>query len=212
MNRLRETLNVLMTHGYFCKAAFDVAGFLMLLAWTIVLRSEVCLLLTGIFLLFLVWETDKAWNKEHRAELLRKLGDKSDEVVLLEGKVRQMEEEIGIYKALTTARKDNPIKSNRIVSDKTFAIRLKSFVSEVNVCDPCSEDEQEYLLDVAGRLLKWQTRTVRKDSEEYRYLERIGLMPEPSPNLQEHEEAASNPKRRKKVKRKTKTQQDENKD
>lgn len=212
MNRLRETLNVLMTHGYIWQAAFDVAGFLTLLALTIVLRSEVCLLLAGIFLLFLVWETDEAWNKEHRAELLRKLGDKNDEVVLLEGKVRQMEEEIGIYKALTTARKDNPIKSNRIVSDKTFAIRLKSFVSEVNVCDPCSEDEQEYLLDVAGRLLAWQTRTVRKDSEEYRYLERIGLMPEPSPNLQEHEEAAAKPKRRRTVKRRTKTQEDENKD
>ena len=60
MNRLRETLNVLMTHGYIWQAAFDAAGFLTLLALTIVLRSEVCLLLAGIFLLFLVWETDEA--------------------------------------------------------------------------------------------------------------------------------------------------------
>ena len=33
----------------------------------------------------------------------------------------------------------NPIKDNRIVNSKTFAIRLRDFISNVEVNDPCSE-------------------------------------------------------------------------
>ena len=39
----------------------------------------------------------------------------------------------------------NPIKDNRIVNSKTFAIRLRDFISNVKVNDPCSEEEKEYL-------------------------------------------------------------------
>lgn len=69
----------------------------------------------------------------------------------------------------------NPIKNNRIVSDKTFAIRLKNFIKDVKVCDPCSEDEQEYLLNVADRLIKYQIETVAEQSE-IDYLKRINLL------------------------------------
>ena len=68
----------------------------------------------------------------------------------------------------------NPIKNNRIVSSKTFAIRLKSFISNTKVHDPCSEEEKEYLLHVAENLLKYQIQTVT-DEEEINYLKRLHL-------------------------------------
>ena len=68
----------------------------------------------------------------------------------------------------------NPIKDNRIVSSKTFAIRLRNFISNVKVNDPCSEEEKEYLLRVAENLLYYQIQTVT-DEEEINYLKRLNL-------------------------------------
>lgn len=70
---------------------------------------------------------------------------------------------------------NNPIKDNRIVSSKTFAIRLKSFIEEVRVNDPCSEEEKEYLLNVANNLLNYQIQTAT-DEEEINYLKRLKLL------------------------------------
>lgn len=70
---------------------------------------------------------------------------------------------------------NNPIKNNRIVSSKTFAIRLKSFVEDVKVNDPCSEEEKEYLLNVSNQLLKYQIQTAT-DEEEINYLKRLNLL------------------------------------
>lgn len=72
---------------------------------------------------------------------------------------------------------NNPIQNNRIVNDETFAIRLKSFIKEVKVCDPMSEEEQEYLLAVAGMLLDYQVETAT-DNDEIDYLKRIGIWKE----------------------------------
>ena len=69
----------------------------------------------------------------------------------------------------------NPIKDNRIVSDKTFAIRFKNFIKDVHVNDPASDEEKEYLLSVANQLLKYQIQTVTKDSE-INYLKRLNLL------------------------------------
>ena len=63
----------------------------------------------------------------------------------------------------------NPIIDNRIVNDTTFAIRLKSFIDKVNVCDQPSEEEKDYLLMVADRLLRFQIGTAT-DSNELAYL------------------------------------------
>lgn len=72
----------------------------------------------------------------------------------------------------------NPIKNNRLVSNKTFAIRFKNFVESVNVADACSEDEKDAMLNVANSLLNYQLHTVDDtDTEETEYLERIGLYP-----------------------------------
>lgn len=69
---------------------------------------------------------------------------------------------------------ENPIKDNRIVNDKTFALRFKNFIQNVNVCDQPSEEEKDYLLMVAKRLLKYQTETATYE-EEVNYLKRLGL-------------------------------------
>ena len=69
---------------------------------------------------------------------------------------------------------DNPIKDNRIVNDTTFAIRLKSFIDKVDVCDCASEEEKEYLQRVAAKLIKYQVET-STDEEEVNYLKRLGL-------------------------------------
>ena len=63
----------------------------------------------------------------------------------------------------------NPIKDNRIVNDTTFALRFKNFIQNVNVCDQPSEEEKDYLLMVADRLLRFQIETAT-DSKELAYL------------------------------------------
>ena len=64
---------------------------------------------------------------------------------------------------------ENPIKDNRIVDDKTFALRLKNFIENVTVCDQPSEEEKDYLLMVAESLLRFQVGTAN-DSKELAYL------------------------------------------
>ena len=67
------------------------------------------------------------------------------------------------------------IKDNRIVSDRTFANRLKNFLSEIRVSDPMSEEELDYLIRVADRLLMYQIDTVT-DQREKDYLIRCNLL------------------------------------
>ena len=69
----------------------------------------------------------------------------------------------------------NPIKYNRIVFDRTFAIRLKAFVEDVQVCDCAGEEEKDYILMVANNLIKYQVKTAT-DEEEVNYLKRLGLL------------------------------------
>lgn len=69
----------------------------------------------------------------------------------------------------------NPIVDNRIVSDKTFAIRLLNFIRDVDVNDPASDEEKCYLLDVAQSLLDYQIKTA-KDELEISYLKFNNLL------------------------------------
>lgn len=69
----------------------------------------------------------------------------------------------------------NPIKNNRIVSNETFAIRFKNFIKDVQVNDPASDEEKEYLLNVANQLLKYQIQTVTEDTE-INYLKKLNLL------------------------------------
>lgn len=68
----------------------------------------------------------------------------------------------------------NPIKDNRIVFDKTFAVRLKLFIDGVNCCDCAGEEEKEYFQMVAIRLIKYQVETAT-DESEINYLKNIGI-------------------------------------
>ena len=72
-------------------------------------------------------------------------------------------------------RFSNPIKDNRIVSDRTFAIRLKTFIEGTVVNDAISEEEKEYLLNIANQLLQYQIQTAT-DKEEIDYLKRLNLL------------------------------------
>ena len=67
---------------------------------------------------------------------------------------------------------NNPIKNNRIVSDKTFAIRFPDFVLHTNVSDAISDEEKQYLLKIAEDLLYYQIETAT-DELELKYLNNI---------------------------------------
>lgn len=69
----------------------------------------------------------------------------------------------------------NPIIGGRIVSDVSFALRLKHFLEQTDVCDQSGEEEKDYLLWVANNLLKYQTATVT-DKDEINYLKLNGLI------------------------------------
>lgn len=70
---------------------------------------------------------------------------------------------------------NNPIIDNRIISSKTFAVRFKSFIENTNVNDAMSEEEKDYLLNVANQLLQYQIQTAT-DKEEIDYLKRLKLL------------------------------------
>lgn len=68
---------------------------------------------------------------------------------------------------------ENPIKDNRLVRDKTFAIRLLSFAFYTNASrDASSEDEKESMISYSCKLLEYQIETAT-DEEEISYLERV---------------------------------------
>lgn len=59
----------------------------------------------------------------------------------------------------------NPIIDNRIINDKTFALRLVSFINDTIANDCASTEEKRYLLDMAKNLLKYQVVTAKEQSE-----------------------------------------------
>ena len=67
---------------------------------------------------------------------------------------------------------ENPIKDNRIVKDKTFALRLLGFALDINCADACGEDEKESMVSYSTSLLKYQIETAT-EQDEIDYLERF---------------------------------------
>lgn len=67
------------------------------------------------------------------------------------------------------------IKDNRIVSDRTFAIRFRNFLKDIKVNDPASEEELEYLKCVAKELVIHQFDTVVDESEKDYLLRCLGV-------------------------------------
>lgn len=73
----------------------------------------------------------------------------------------------------------NPIKDNRIVDSKTFAVRFKQFLDwipkEFYMSGPHILEEYEYMKDIADSLLKYQIQTVTNE-EEINYLKMLNLL------------------------------------
>tara|TARA_R110002049_G_C9175744_1_gene562613 strand:- start:11906 stop:12160 length:255 start_codon:yes stop_codon:yes gene_type:complete len=66
---------------------------------------------------------------------------------------------------------ENPIKDNRIVNDKTFALRFLSFVTDIQCNDAFDETEKESMISYSTSLLKYQIDTAT-DETEINYLKR----------------------------------------
>ena len=73
----------------------------------------------------------------------------------------------------------NPIKNDRIIDSKTFAIRFKQFLNwipkEFYMSGPHILEEYEYMQRMADHLLKYQIQTAT-DEEEINYLKRLKLL------------------------------------
>lgn len=70
---------------------------------------------------------------------------------------------------------ENPIKENRYVNDITFATRLKNFIEHTGKTYGASDflvnEEWEYLLNIANKLLSWQKENMTK--EDFKYFENL---------------------------------------
>ena len=213
MSWFYNTVALLKEYGRLGWANIDMVMMLGVTVYGIVCSDTAAIGFSAFFLAMIGWEITDVYLYQKRDSYKQQLADKEDEVVMLKGENAKLKEEVERLGMIIRDRKDNPIKSNRIVNDKAFALRFKCFVEEVRCSDPMSEKEADYLIAVAERLLKWQTKTVHKDSEEYQYLERLNLMPEPSANAEEHAVEAPKevkPKKRTAPKKKTKTAPQEN--
>ena len=143
--------------------------------------------------------------------LFEKLEQKDADIKECKKRIEDLKGDLDIASDLLSNNKANPIKSNRIVSDKTFAVRFRSFLKEIKPLDPASEEELVYLTHVAEKLLSWQTKTVRRLSSEAEYLQRLGLTPtepetEPS-STQEAPRKTASAKKKKKAKKEVTTEQ-----
>lgn len=70
---------------------------------------------------------------------------------------------------------NSPIIDNRLVNDYTFVIRLKLFLENVIILDLPGEEEKEYLLNIANKLIDWQKLTVLNNTEK-EYLKRNNVI------------------------------------
>ena len=66
---------------------------------------------------------------------------------------------------------ENPIKENRYINDITFATRLKHFIEHTGKTygagDFLIDEEWEYLLNVANKLVSWQKENVTEEDFNY---------------------------------------------
>lgn len=217
MNWFYNTVALLKEYGRFSWVGSDLFLMAALVGYGVIARDTASIFFAAFPFTMVAWEISDVYLYRDRDTFKKQLADICDEAVLLKGENTKLQEEVERLGVITRDRKENPIKSNRIVSDKTFAVRLMNFAGSTQACDSASWEELEYLKMTAERLLKWQTKTVHNNSEEYKYLERLGLMPEPSANMEEHSVDAqkeSRPKKRPACGKKTKSelQENENKD
>ena len=204
MNWIKYNWSLMKKHG----RAWTLYGDLVLVAITVTVAcvtSDWSVLVALLFVAFMtLTEISDVQNKEA-------IEQKDIEISQHKKHIEDLKGDLSIASDLLSNNKANPIKSNRIVSDKTFAVRLRSLLKELKPLDPASEEELVYLTHVAEKLLSWQTKTVRRLSSEAEYLQRLGLMPtepetEPSSTPEAPRKTAS-AKKKKKAKKEVTTEQ-----
>ncbi len=180
MRYIKREIALLKRYGKLPVIILDIA-ITIVAAVTFALTLKPILLYTSsLFLVITIWEIDSVHHTV-RADIYKALYEnKCKESDDLEEMMKVLKDKLSSYETVQNSKKENPIKSNRIVSDRTFAVRLRNFISDIQVCDAISEEEKSYLLGVAERLIKWQAKTVRKTTDEYAYLVRLGICKNPS--------------------------------
>lgn len=156
---LQEIVCSLKEHGMFyqCIALVSLALFSLVCFF---LRSNLEYLLVSVILILMAF-TCVIWSISNSVldDLVKENRCLNDGLVIKEHEIERLTLELETYKeeeasrTSAEAKKQNPIKSNRIVSDKTFAIRLRSFAQGVSPCDAAGEEEKEYIQHVAERLV-----------------------------------------------------------
>lgn len=180
MRYIKRQIALLKRYGKLPWIILNIA-IIIVAAVTFALTLEPILLYTSsLFLVITIWEIDSVHHTV-RADIYKALYENMcKESDGHEEMMKVLKDKLSSYETMQNSKKENPIKSNRIVSDRTFAVRLRNFISDVEVCDAISEEEKSYLLGVAERLIKWQAKTVRKTTDEYAYLVRLGICKNPS--------------------------------
>ena len=180
MRYIKRKIALLKRYGKLPWIILDIAiAIVAAVAFALTLKP-ILLYTSGLFLVITIWEIDSVHHTV-RADIYKALYEnKCKESDGLEEMMKVLKDKLTSYETVQNSKKENPIKSNRIVSDRTFAVRLRNFISDIQVCDAISEEEKSYLLGVAERLVKWQAKTVRKTTDEYAYLVRLGICKNPS--------------------------------
>lgn len=203
MNSIKRTVALVRKHGSPMWLSFELLMALFVLIAGFWKEDPQAIPYFLFFLTMMGWDISDAYLLERHEELDGKLeeSEKKRQAALAENS--RIWNDLRLCRTLLKqGNKGNPVKDNRIVNDKTFALRMKRFIEGTVAHDPASQEEKQYLHGVAERLISWQTRTVRKGSDEYEYLERLGMIKEPPSDNRQHPAP----------KRKLKTKGNENQD
>lgn len=179
MRYIKRKIALLKRYGKLPWIILDIAITIVAAVTFALTLKPILLYISGLFLVITIWEIDSVHHTV-RADIYKALYEnKCKESDGLEEMMKVLKDKLSSYETVQNSKKENPIKSNRIVSDRTFAVRLRNFISDIQVCNAISEEEKTYLLGVAERLVKWQAKTVRKTTDEYAYLVRLGICKNP---------------------------------
>ena len=215
MKKICDTIKLLKKHGLMNWVYGDICWMALVVVLGILQdKMDLSVLCLAVGAVMIMWEASDAYMFEKLEDKNKEIADRDETIETLHKRVGEMTSDLEVASSLLTPNKANPIKSNRIVSDKTFAVRLRSFMNQIQPCDAASEEEVNYFIHVAEKLLSWQTKTVRRESSEAEYLQRLNLMPvEPEHQAEIPKEQKPSPKKRpakKKISKKQETEEVEN--
>ena len=83
MNWFYNAAAAVKRHGHAWNARFNIFGIVAFVALFVLFKDGLFLISSLMFFLLLMWDIDDSFNKEERAELIRLLANKCDEVIVL---------------------------------------------------------------------------------------------------------------------------------